>query len=293
MTSKPADASSVPRYACGMIRQNRRLLFICAAYIATLFGALTVRATLSAQQPAMTHVRIEISEPAGAPVAHVPIRIVPSPDSAPPKMETDDKGQLSLDLSPGGYALFIDFPGFKAVDTFIDVQETKEIQTVPVHLESVETGSSTVYPDPGTPKNDLRISAHPYHDDLILTPAEFKVLPHTTVTVHNEHTKADETYSGVRVSDLLVKMNAPLGTKLRGPALSDYLVATGADGYVAVMALAEADPSFDPGEVIVADSMNGQPLDGTSGPFKLVVTEDKRPARWVRHLVSIELKSTM
>ena len=45
------------------------------------------------------------------------------------------------------------------------------------------------------------------------------------------------------------------------------------------------------GEVIVADTMNGQPLDAKSGPFKLVVTEDKRPARWVRNLVSIELKS--
>lgn len=223
---------------------------------------------------------------------HVPIRLVPPPDSPSPKMETDDQGQLSLDLTPGGYALFVDFPGFKAVDTFINVQDSKDIQIIPVHLEIAEMGSPTVYPDPATPKNDLRISAHPYHDDLILTPAEFKALPHITVTVHNEHTRADESYSGVRVSDLLVKMDAPLGTKLRGPALSAYLEATGADGYVAVIALAEADPSFHPGEVIVADSMNAQSLDAHSGPFKLVVTEDKRPARWVRNLISIELKST-
>jgi hypothetical protein len=58
-----------------------------------------------------------------------------------------------------------------------------------------------------------------------------------------------------------------------------------------VIALAEVDPSFHSGEVIVADTMNGQPLDAKSGPFKMVVTEDKRPARWVRNLVSIELKS--
>lgn len=42
-------------------------------------------------------------------------------------------------------------------------------------------------------------------------------------------------------------------------------------------------------EVLVANTMNGAPL-APSGPFKLVVTEDKRPARWVRNLVSIELK---
>ena len=86
-------------------------------------------------------------------------------------------------------------------------------------------------------------------------------------------------------------MEAPLGHDLRGVALSGYIVATGSDGYVAVIALAEAGPSFHSGEVIVADTMNGQALDEKSGPFKLVVTEDKRPARWVRNLVSIELKS--
>jgi hypothetical protein len=116
-------------------------------------------------------------------------------------------------------------------------------------------------------------------------------MPRTTVTVHNEHSKADETYAGVRLSDVLAKMGAPLGHDLRGTALSGYIVATGSDGYAAVIALAEIDPSFHSGEVIVADTMNGQPLDAKSGPFKLVVTEDKRPARWVRNLVSIELKS--
>jgi hypothetical protein len=51
-------------------------------------------------------------------------------------------------------------------------------------------------------------------------------------------------------------------------------------GYRAVFALAESDPSFHAGEV-VADAMDGKPLDTGSGPFKLVITEDKRPARSV------------
>jgi hypothetical protein len=70
-----------------------------------------------------------------------------------------------------------------------------------------------------------------------------------------------------------------------GPALANYVVATGSNGYKAVLALGEIDPSFHPGEVIVADSMEGKPLDAHSGPLKLVVTEDKRPARSVRNLV--------
>ncbi len=117
-----------------------------------------------------------------------------------------------------------------------------------------------------------------------------KSMPHKTVTIHNPHENADETYSGVELIDLLVSLGAPHGKDLHGKALSDYVVATGSDGYKAVLALAEVDPEFHPGEVIVADSMNGKPLDPKIGPFRLVVTEDKRPARSVHNLISIELK---
>lgn len=118
----------------------------------------------------------------------------------------------------------------------------------------------------------------------------FKAMPHIPVTIRNPHANTDEAYSGVRLADLLDKIGAPLGNALHGKALANYIVATGSDGYQAVLALGEVDPSFHPGEVIVADSMDGKPLDAHSGPFKLVVTEDKRPARSVRNLVSIELK---
>ena len=100
-----------------------------------------------------------------------------------------------------------------------------------------------------------------------LTPADLKALPQKTVTFHNVHTKADETYSGVPLTDLLAKYGAPTGDKLRGKGLSDYIVATGSDGYKAVLALAETDPSFHPGDVIVADTMDGKPIGDKDGPF--------------------------
>src|SRR5580704_4171746 len=121
------------------------------------------------------------------------------------------------------------------------------------------------------------------HAPWKLTIADLKALPRLEVATHNSHTDTDEMYSGVRLADLLAKMGAPLGKDLRGKALAAYVVATGSDGYEAVLALAEVDPSFHPGEVLVADSMNGKPLDAYSGPIKLVVTEDKRPARSVRN----------
>ena len=132
----------------------------------------------------------------------------------------------------------------------------------------------------------------PSHEPITLTAGDVKVLPHITVTIHNSHTDTDETYAGVRVADLFAKekLGAPLGAELHGKALSGYLVANGSDGYHAVLALAEIDPSFHPGEVLVADAMNSHSLDAHSGRFKLVVTEDRRRARSVRNLVSLELK---
>lgn len=277
-----------------MVLRTQRFTLIGFACTAACLLLLSVPRVLFAEQTADTQISIRVTEPTGAAVVGVPIRLVPPPDTLPSKMETDEKGRLSLALSPGGYSLFIDFAGFKPVATFINVQAAREVQVVPVRLQLADTFSPMVSPDPATPSTpngDLRISAQPYHADLLLMPNEFKALPHMIVTVHNEHTKTDETYSGVRVADLLAKMDAPLGSKLRGTALSAYLIATGSDGYVAVVALAEADPSFHSGEVIVADIMNGEPIGEKSGPFKLVVTEDKRPARWVRTLVSLELKS--
>jgi hypothetical protein len=154
--------------------------------------------------------------------------------------------------------------------------------------------SSALFAQQGTTtasaKDALTLLTDSDHPSVVLSAAELKAVPHITVTIHNAHTNADETYSGVRVSDLLGKLGVPLGNELRGKALAHYIVAMGSDGYKAVLALGEVDPSFHPGEVLVADTIDGKPLDAHSGPLKLVVSEDKRPARSVRNLVSIELK---
>jgi len=111
-------------------------------------------------------------------------------------------------------------------------------------------------------------------------------LPHTTVTVHNEHTKADETYSGVPLIALLT----PLGIddKPHGKDLRLYVIAAGSDGYEVVYSIGEITPDIHDATVIVADAENGKPL-LADGPLKLIDTRDKRPARWVRNLVSIKV----
>jgi hypothetical protein len=66
------------------------------------------------------------------------------------------------------------------------------------------------------------------------------------------------------------------------------VVAKGTDNYSVIYALAEVDPSIHTGDAIVADSMDGQKL-GKDGAFKLVSTEERRPARWVRNLAEISV----
>ena len=240
---------------------------------------------------------IQVTDPTGSGVPHAQLRVIPAPDGAL-KLESDEHGQLSLDLKPGGYAIVVRAPGFRTAVTHLDVLNadlshsdshvSKPAQTFGIKLEVAATGSPTV--SPVSSKDGLFVSAYPYHDPIGFSLAELKAMPQVTVVFHNTHTNADETYSAIRLADLLGRVGAPLGPELRGEALTNYVVAGGADGYAAVLALAEVDPAFHPGEVLVADTMNGKPLDEHSGPLKLVVTEDKRPARSVRNLTSIELK---
>jgi len=120
------------------------------------------------------------------------------------------------------------------------------------------------------------------------SPEALAALPHVSLTAFNEHAKANQTYSGIPVMALLKPLGVP--DKPHGKDLRLYLVAEGADGYGAAFAVAEVNPDVHVGNVIVADSMDGKPL-GDDGVFKLVLDGEKRPARWVRNLAIIKVRS--
>jgi hypothetical protein len=126
---------------------------------------------------------------------------------------------------------------------------------------------------------------------IVLTAAELAAMPHKTVTVYNVHAKVNEVYSGVELSDLLAKVGAPQGEAVRGSKMYLlYVIATGTDNYSVLYSLAETDPANHVGDVMVADAQDGKPLT-TDGAFKLISTEEKRPARWVRNLTAITVRS--
>lgn len=136
----------------------------------------------------------------------------------------------------------------------------------------------------------LRISG-PGVTTTEISAADLAALPRLALDVQNSHNGQAEHYEGVRMSDLLAKAGAPLGDKLRGRAMGTYVRAVASDGYAVVYSLAEVDPAFHDNQIIVADRMNGKPLDSKEGPFKAVAPGDKRPARWIRMLVELKVEN--
>jgi len=122
---------------------------------------------------------------------------------------------------------------------------------------------------------------------LSLSLSDLGGFPRQILKVYNEHEKKQETYEGVPLAEILKRAGVPQGEALRGPALAMYVRAEAADGYAVVFGLAELDSSIQDSGVLVADTLDGQPIPDKLGPLRLVVPHDKRPARWVRMLQSI------
>jgi DMSO/TMAO reductase YedYZ molybdopterin-dependent catalytic subunit len=126
---------------------------------------------------------------------------------------------------------------------------------------------------------------------LSLSLTDLRLMPHQTLKVTNPHEHKDEVYEGVPLSDLLKLAGVPQGDQLRGAAMATYVVVEGADGYRVVFSVAELDSGFQESGVLLADKLDGHPLDDKLGPLRLVAPHDNRPARWVRMTRSIRVVS--
>ena len=123
-----------------------------------------------------------------------------------------------------------------------------------------------------------------------LSPADFKALPHVTVTVHNAHDNKDESYSGVSVATLLAAVLPAKGEGLKTSTNMMIVVAGATDGFQVAITLCDTNPDCRSGQAIVADAIYGEPIKA-DGAFKLILTEDKKPARWARNLSTLTVKA--
>lgn len=124
-----------------------------------------------------------------------------------------------------------------------------------------------------------------------LTTEEFAALPRVEVKLAEMHGKQEKLYSGVAVRDLLLKAGAPLGDKLRGPALTTAVLVKCKDGYAILFALAEFDEAFCSRTILLADREDGEILPPSAAPLRIISPGDKRGARSARQVVAIELVS--
>lgn len=124
---------------------------------------------------------------------------------------------------------------------------------------------------------------------LTLQPADLKALPHIEITAVDRDGK-EHRYAGVPLITVLNQAGVSTGAALKGKNLTKYVVVKAADGYEVVFALAELDPDFSNRTILLADSADGAPLADGVGPYRVVVPGEKKPARWIRQVTSLEVK---
>lgn len=113
---------------------------------------------------------------------------------------------------------------------------------------------------------------------LSLTSKDIAAMKRTTAILKDRDGKAHH-YSGAAIADILNMAGVTTGAQLRGENLTKYVLVKCADGYQVVFSLAELDSSFTDRVVILADESEGQPLPAAKGPFRLIVPDEKKPAR--------------
>lgn len=97
-------------------------------------------------------------------------------------------------------------------------------------------------------------------------------------------------FEGVALRDVLARAGVEFGQALRGAAMAQVVIASAPDGYRVAYAIAELDEAFTEQIVLVADRRDGRPLLPDTGPWQIVVPNDRRPARWVRQVNKIEVR---
>jgi hypothetical protein len=121
----------------------------------------------------------------------------------------------------------------------------------------------------------------------ILTKADVEALPRVKVAAkaHGENA----TFEGPLLRSVLEKAGVVLGETLRGKAMASCLLVEAADGYRAVIALPELDAGLSDEQIILAFLKDGSPLDAKEGPYRIVIPDEKRMARWVRQVTRLKI----
>jgi len=111
-----------------------------------------------------------------------------------------------------------------------------------------------------------------------------------TTVVRKDRDGKDHNYAGVTLAEILTKAGATMGSDLKGENLTKFISVEASDGYQVVFALAELDKSFTDRTIILATTMDGKPLPTGDGPFRIIVQDEKKPARCIKQVTAIKVQ---
>ena len=123
---------------------------------------------------------------------------------------------------------------------------------------------------------------------LSISIADLQKMPRINVSRKDRDDKQYQ-YSGVLLSALLSNSGATTGKDLRGENLTKYVIVEASDGYQVVFSLAELDPEFSDNKIILADTIDSTLLAPADGPLRIIVQNDKRPARCIKQVNNIRI----
>jgi len=122
----------------------------------------------------------------------------------------------------------------------------------------------------------------------LLSRSDLEALPHVKVTA-TEHSSGPVNFEGVTVKSVLERVGVTFGESMKGKRLTSCLLVEAADGYRAIIALPELDPAFTDKQTILAFLRDGKPLGENEGPYRIVIPDEKRMARWVRQVTTLKV----
>jgi hypothetical protein len=123
---------------------------------------------------------------------------------------------------------------------------------------------------------------------VVLSLADLEALPHIRVTA-SEHSSAPVEFEGVTLKSVLEKAGVAFGESMKGKRLTNCLLVEAADGCRVVIALPELDPAFTDKQTLLAFLRDGKSLGEKEGPYRIVIPDEKRMARWVRQVTTLKI----
>jgi hypothetical protein len=156
--------------------------------------------------------------------------------------------------------------------------------------------SSLPEPGPGESggiSNQLSLTGE-VADPTIVTPATLSALNQSTTetaTYIAGSTPVTDTYTGVSLWTLIQDSGLLTDPSIKNDLLRYAVVATGSDGYRAVVSLGEIDPAFGNQQDLVAyaDTRGQLGTGGSDGAMRLIVPGDNFGGRYVSNLVSLQV----